>query len=116
MEEKNGESIFIETLGDSPFIKILDILIDGREFDYTKNDIMECAEVSKASVNRILPMLLERGVIKFTRKIGKEKLYILNRNSPIARKIVELKTIIVNDCIDREIASEPAKERVTVAH
>ena len=121
--EENDRSIFIEVFGDNPVIKILDVMICGRGFDYSKADLVRCANVGMATVNRELPKLIEKGIIKHTRKIGKAKLYIINFDSPIAHDIVKLRSTIINDVIDREFGSEAEsiepkqiKEKVAVAH
>ncbi|MBU0898537.1 MAG: hypothetical protein ABIH55_01565 [Nanoarchaeota archaeon] len=121
--EENDQSVFVEVFGDNPVIKILDVMISGRGFDYSKADLVRCANISMATVNRELPKLIEKGIIKYTRKIGKAKLYVLNYDSSIAHDIVKLRNTIINDIINREFGSEvkpielePVEQKVAVAH
>ena len=57
------ESIFLEYLGDSPRMRILEFLIDGRDFDYSLTDLLE-AKVSWGTINSLIPKLLNLQMIK----------------------------------------------------
>lgn len=90
-EQEFGEepSIFRDFVGDSPTTRLLEYLIEGRNFDYTLTDLMN-AGVSWTTLNRIFPRFLENKIAIQTRKIGRIKLYKLNRENPFVKKLVEL--------------------------
>lgn len=89
-KEPVGEpSIFRDLIGDSPTTRLLEYLIEGRDFDYTLTDLMN-AGVSWTTLNRIFPRFLANKIAIQTRKIGRIKLYKLNRQNPFAKKLVEL--------------------------
>ena len=83
------ESIFLDVVGDSPTMRILQYLIEGREFDYTLTDLTN-AGVSWGTLHTIFPKLARYRIVTLTRTIGRAKLYKINKNSPIARKFIEL--------------------------
>ena len=65
--------------------KLLDFFIIYRDFDYSETDIAECANISKRTVFRELPKLESAGLIKFTRHVGRAKMFKLNPESKSAR-------------------------------
>src|SRR3989344_9457194 len=84
------KTAFVESLGNSPLIRILDYLIEGRELDYSLTDISENAHVSWSTLHRIWGNLEKYKWIKFSRPIGRAKLYRLNTENPAVKHLIEL--------------------------
>lgn len=85
----NEESIFLEHVGDNPRMRILQYLIEGRNFDYTLTDLLN-AGVSWGTLNSLIPKLLELGIIIKTRKIGRATLYKINQQNIAVKQLIEL--------------------------
>ena len=83
------ESIFLDYVGDTPRMRILQYLIEGRDFDYTLTDLLN-AGVSWGTLNTLVPKLLELGIVIKTRKIGRATLYKINQNNVAVVQLVEL--------------------------
>ena len=83
------ESIFLDYVGDNPRMRILQYLIEGRDFDYTLTDLLH-AGVSWGTLNMLVPKLLELEIVVKTRKIGRATLYKINRNNLAAKQLTEL--------------------------
>lgn len=83
------ESIFLEHIGDSPRMRILQYLIEGRDFDYSLTDMLN-AGVSWGTLNTEIPKLLKLSIIEKTRKIGRATLYKINKNNPTAAQLILL--------------------------
>lgn len=83
------ESIFLEYVGDNPRMRILQYLIEGRDFDYTLTDLLQ-AGVSWGTLNQLVPKLLELGIVLKTRKIGRATLYKINPNNFAAKQLIVL--------------------------
>lgn len=83
------ESLFLDYVGDSPRMRILQYLIEGRDFDYTLTDMLH-AGVSWGTLNTAVPKLAALGIILKTRKIGRATLYKLNRENVAAKQLMEL--------------------------
>jgi len=71
-------------------LKILDFLMDNESFYYTKKDIAKSTEVSRAGFIQAWPKLEALGLIAATHSSGQVKMYKLNKQSPIAQKLMEL--------------------------
>lgn len=84
------KSAFLELVGDTPFTRLMDFLITGRNFDYTLTDLANKAGLSWTTLNRIFPKLVERGIVVMVRQVGVAKLYKLNTENALATKMVEL--------------------------
>ena len=85
------ESLFIRELGiKSPMLKVLDFLMDNESFDYSKTDIAEGTELSRATLFKAWPKLDALDLITATRTVGHAKMYKLNKQNPIVKKLMEL--------------------------
>ncbi len=84
------KSIFLEVVGDSPVMRLLQYLIEGRHFDYTLTDLAKNSGVSWATLYAIFPKLLKYNIIKKVREVGRAKLYKINEENEIARHFIKL--------------------------
>mgnify|MGYP001572633901 FL=1 len=84
------ETLFRKALGDSPKIRVLEFLIEGRELDYSISDIAEGAEIGRTTLFRIFGDLEKSKVIISTRQIGNAKLYKLNTQNLLVQKLIEI--------------------------
>ena len=64
-----AESIFLKYIGDNPRMRVLQYLIEGRNFDYTITDLLN-ANVSWGTLNKLLPEFFKLSMVIKTRKIG----------------------------------------------
>mgnify|MGYP001566117267 CR=1 FL=1 len=87
MEE---ESIFVEYFGSSPYIKVLDFLIEGQEFDYSMTEAARGTGVGWSAFTRIWRQLFDKEIILKTREIGNAKLFKLNKKNPFVQKLIKL--------------------------
>jgi len=86
MEE---QSIFVEYFGGSPYVKVLDFLIEGQDFDYSMTEIAKGANVGWSAFTRVWKSLLQKEVIIQTRTIGNAKLYKLNKKNPSVISLIK---------------------------
>jgi len=83
------ESIFLDYVGDNPRMRVLQYLIEGRDFDYTLTDLLH-AGVSWGTLNTLVPQLLRLGIVVKTRKIGRATLYKINQGNAAVKRLIEL--------------------------
>jgi len=83
-------TIFREALGDSPVIRVLDFLIEGRGLDYSLTDIAENANIGWTTLHRIWDKLLKLGIVKPTREIGRAKLFKLNEENVAVKQLIKV--------------------------
>ncbi len=84
------ETLFRKALGDTPKIRVLEFLIEGRELDYSISDIAEGAKIGRTTLFRIWEDLTKSQMIIPTRQIGNAKLYKLNLNNVFVKKLTEI--------------------------
>jgi DNA-binding transcriptional ArsR family regulator len=101
------ESAFVRVLGSSPVVKLLDFLLVERGlYDYSMTEISENSDVSWSTLQRIFPKLLEIGVVKETRQVGRAKLYALNEIHPLVKDLVEMRMRISDYFIEQELSGQ----------
>ncbi len=108
----NEESLFLDYVGDTPRMRVLQYLIEGRDFDYTLTDLLN-AGVSWGTLNTLLPTLLELGIVIKTRKIGRATLYKINSNNVAAKQLIELYDILLLQKLD-QLEEKTEKKKVEI--
>lgn len=83
-------TIFREALGDSPVIRVLDFLIEGRGLDYSLTDIAENSNIGWTTLHRIWDKLLRLRIAVPTREIGRAKLFKLNEENPAVKELIRV--------------------------
>ena len=104
-------TIFIEAFGNSPVIRVLDFLIEGRDLDYSLTDIAENANIGWTTLHRIWDNLVRLGIVKHTRDIGKAKLFRLNMDNDAVRKLVK-----VYDALLAQETEKALKKKIEIMH
>jgi DNA-binding transcriptional ArsR family regulator len=110
--ERMEDSLFIRELGiKSPMLKVLDFLMDNESFDYSKTDIAEGTGLSRATLFKAWPKLEALALITATRTVGQAKMYRLNKQNPIVKKLMELDDVISEHfALKHQEAGEPFKD------
>ena|SRR3989344_3840845 len=102
------KSIFIQSLGESPFIKVIDFLLNNYIFDFTKSDIAKETGISRVTLNKFFNILIKQGVIYKIKKVGRAEIYRLNTSSSIVKAINNLQmTLIENKYLKQQSISVP---------
>jgi len=108
---KREPSVFLDVVGDSPTMRIMQFMIEGRHFDYMLTDLARDGEVSWGTLNKVFPKLVKYGLIKEVRKIGRATLYTINRENETAKNMIRLyDNIVTGTLIER--AEKLRKTRV----
>ena len=76
-----NKSLFIEFMGDSPVIRVLDYLLTERDIDFSITDMAKNSRIGRATLYRIWDNLIKNEIIIPTRVVGKAKLYKLNKDN-----------------------------------
>jgi len=97
------KSLLIQLVGDMPVFKIVDFLIENKGLDFTKKDIIEGADISKATLFNYWQEVEKAGIVTPTRKFGKTILYTLNAKNPVVKKILELETELIRRSFDKQV-------------
>lgn len=75
-------SVFVDTFGNYPLLKVLDFFLMMPSFDYSKTQVAKQVTISKATMEKVWNRLVKNNIIIKTRTMGRAKLYQLNRENP----------------------------------
>ncbi len=89
MYEEN-QSLLTKVLGYSPKMKILDYFLDFPTNDFTKKEIIDALGMSKQTFYKYFGDMEEVGLVKVNRRIGKAKLYKVNRENAVVKDLVNM--------------------------
>ena len=87
---QKDRTIFCEFLGYSPETKILELLLEGRENEYTFNDIVNALGVNRKRAYEILNMYLKVGIVKESNRVKHITFYRLNKNEMEVKTLIKL--------------------------
>jgi len=110
------KSLFIETFGDYPLIRVIDFLIENEIFDYSKKDIARHSEVSWNTLEGFFNQLIKKGLVIKTRKVGKSQMYKINLGNPVVRKIMEIDAKLMVESTKAVEISPEIKLKIPVKH
>ena len=105
------KSLFIEFIGDSPTVRVLDYLLTERDLDFSITDMAKNAGIGRSTLYRIWDNLVKNKIIIPTRVIGKAKLYKLNKNNFVIKKLIEIDDRLILE--DLKKRSESRKVKIT---
>ena len=109
------KSLFIEFMGDSSMIKVLDYLLTERELDSSITDLADNSNIGRATLYRIWENLIKSKIIIPTRIIGKAKLFKLNTENLKIKKLIEIyDMLIVEDLKQRSQNKKLVKDQITL--
>ena len=100
---KLQQSFFLQYLGDTPKIRVLDFLMDNFALDFSLPQIAKESRVAYTTLIDMVPKLLKQKIIIETRKIGKSKLFKLNLDNPIAKALFAIDLKLSEAAIEKEI-------------
>lgn len=99
-------SVFLEYLGDTPELRVLDFFIDNHFFDFPLTQIVRGSNVSYNSLTSFFSSWVEKKIIIKTREIGKSDYYKLNLDNSFVRNIIKLDWSLTKKTIIPELKEE----------
>ena len=96
------KSLLLQLTGEMPLFKILDFLVDNKGADFTKKEIAEGAGISRASLFNYWNEIDKHNIVRTTRSFGKTRLYTLNTDSIITRRILDLERALISEALSKE--------------
>src|SRR3989339_1470377 len=101
MKFQNKLTIFREIFGDTPKIRVLEYLLEGRELDHSIGDIAEGAGINRVTLFRLWPEIEKSKLAVYTRNIGNAKLFKLNVKNLYVKGLIELFDKMINEGFKR---------------
>ena len=85
---------FLKIFGNSSPMKTLDYLLD-QQIDVSVADVCRGTSLSRKTVDNTLSSLVNGGIIKKTRIIGKTQMFKIDKKNIISKKLYEINNIIL---------------------
>jgi predicted AAA+ superfamily ATPase len=76
--------------------RILDFLILNQNFDYSATEISKITQIPLRTVQRVLPLLVEKELVKESGKIGNTRMYIIHSKSRLAELLGQFISATIN--------------------
>ncbi len=84
-----GKSLFLDTFGDTPLLRVIEFFLTYPDFDYTKSYVAKETGVSRVTIEGIWKKLIKTGIIIESRKVGKILMWQLNKGSPKVQVLMQ---------------------------
>jgi hypothetical protein len=102
----------LERIFQNNIARILDFFIINQNFDFTTIEISEISDVPLRTVQRIVPQLVEKEIIKETKLNKKNKIYKLNKYSELVEVLNKYSIVTMNSFIKYATIEEESKNLV----
>ena len=100
------KSSYLEVMGEHPMNKVLDFLLTFDEFDYSLTEIAQNAGVSYSTLMLFFSKLEANSIVKCTRKVGKSKMFMINKENPVVQDLIKLHWQIAKQEMHKELKKE----------
>ena len=95
-------SLLLKLTSETPLFRIIDFLVENKGLEFTKKEIIEGSNISRATFFNYWKVIESYGLVRVTRKFGKTKLYTLNSSNIIVNKILDLEKELISNAIEKE--------------
>jgi hypothetical protein len=102
----------LEDIFGNAVAKVLDFLIINEPFDYSLDEISWLVHIPIDTLRKMIPGLVEKGLLEETGKKRESKGYKVNEKSKLARSLGQYVLTKINDDIEREKFSRRVKAKV----
>ena len=102
----------LEDIFGNAVAKVLDFLIINEPFDYSLDEISRLVRIPIDTLRKMIPGLLEKGLLEETGKKRESKGYKVNEKSKLARSLGQYVLTKINDDIEREKFTRRVKAKV----
>src|SRR6476469_5317056 len=99
----------LERIFQNNIARILDFFIINQNFDFSTIEISEISDVPLRTVQRIIPQLVEKEIIKETKLNKKNKTYKLNKYSELVEVLNKYSIVTMNSFIKYATIEEERK-------
>jgi len=82
-------SLFLETFGDTPLLRVLEFFLMYPDFDYTKSYVAKETGVSRVTIEKIWKHLVKANIITDSRTLGKIEMWQLNKEHPKVKVLMQ---------------------------
>lgn len=102
----------LEDIFGNEVAKALDFLIINEPFDYSLNEISQFVHIPIETLRKMIPGLVEKGLLEEIGKKRDNRNYKLNEKSDLARSLSQYVLAKINYDIDREKYSRRARTKL----
>ena len=106
MRFQDETTIFRELFGDTPKIRVLEYLLEGRELDHSIGDIAEGAGINRVTLFRLWPGIEKSKLVMYTRNIGNAKLFKLNTKNIYVKNLIELFDKLISEEFKKSVVEK----------
>ncbi|MCZ7381314.1 MAG: hypothetical protein O8C64_07060 [Candidatus Methanoperedens sp.] len=86
--------------------KILDVLWEYQDIDLTLTDIADEAGIHYTTLMKALPLLEELSLVTMTRQVGNAKLYQINKDDIVVKRLIKFLNELNLRLAEREAAKQ----------
>jgi predicted transcriptional regulator len=90
MKQELNDTNLLRYLGKSPELKILDFLIENRRTSWNITEIEQQGCIARSTLKAAIPKLLDLGLIKVERAIGRSRLFLVNAENPVVGSLMRI--------------------------
>lgn len=103
------EGVFEYLVSGPATARMLDFFVAYKDFDYSETDIANLSGVSPKTAIKEIQKFEKLGLIRFTRNVGRAKMYRLDPTSPTAKALQQFAFVVAEKDIEN---MDPMQEKL----
>ena len=104
----------LEAIFQNTTARILDFLVLNQKFDYSAPEISKITKIPLRTIQRVLPHLVQKQMIKETGRVGNTRMYTLNTDSELTKLLKQFVLATINIEIDTALRQHKTDRRPKV--
>ncbi|MDQ4073446.1 MAG: hypothetical protein M3162_03980 [Thermoproteota archaeon] len=106
----------LERIFQNNIARVIDFFIINQNFNFTTAEISHLSEIPLRTVQRIIPQLVEKGIIKEEKTSKKNKTYELNKESELVEILNKYSIATINSFIEEAKVNEEKSKIIITAN
>jgi hypothetical protein len=98
-------SIFLDKVGDTPSLRILEYFLEFSESDHAVGDVLECIGMSRSTFYAVWPVIIANEYVVISKTVGKTRLYKLNTKNTYVLLFIQI--------FDAAMKEKPKRHKMT---
>lgn len=107
--------MLVDIFGNYPQVRVLDFLIENRNYDYSLSDIARGSDVSRPTLYEMIDGLVELGIVQETRRNGNARMFAIDVQRRIVQKLSGFDFELSKKLIRNELTRQDSEDAVPLS-
>jgi DNA-binding MarR family transcriptional regulator len=107
--------MLVDIFGNYPQVRVLDFLIENRNYDHSLTDIARGSNISRPTLYEMINGLIDLGIVQETRRNGNARMFAIDGQHRIVRKLSGFDFELSKKLVRNELARQDSEDAVPLS-